>query len=281
MARRRRDGRARLRRPAGGFRHCPHGASSCVRAESRAPRQRPAGRLRRRRGRGCRMARSPRYLVEGQPHHVIQRGQQPLASLRVRGRLPVLRALPRGDLPTHGVAIHAHVLMTNHVHLLVTPAETTERAESHARRSASPLTCALPTPSHQRTGTLLEGRCRSTLRRHRAVIPDVHALHRVQSAVRAGMVTRPEEYRSVQLLSANALGSDADLSLAPHQVYLELGAYSAGAESAYRQLFRDPLPPTGHRGHPCAQPIGPGWSTTARQRTLGSRPGSDPGASVG
>ncbi len=69
------------------------------------------------------MPRKPRFNLPGVPQHVVQRGNN---------REPCFYAVDDyfrylDDLhdasEKNRVAIHAYVLMTNHVHLLVTPAE--------------------------------------------------------------------------------------------------------------------------------------------------------------
>ena len=67
------------------------------------------------------MARMPRYVIPGQPQHVIQRGnnRQPIFGSDDDYRY-YLEKLKEAFLK-HECDIHAYVLMTNHVHLLVTP----------------------------------------------------------------------------------------------------------------------------------------------------------------
>ena len=185
------------------------------------------------------MARLPRYFIEGQPHHVIQRGnnRSPMF-VSEADRLFYLICLAE-IFPTHGVAIHAIVLMTSHVHLLVTPAES-----KSIPRAMKALGCRYVryfNHAHQRTGTLLEGRYRSTL--VDTVRYFLTCMCYIESnAVRAGIVNRPEDYRWSSYRT-NALGSDSSVLLTPHQVYLELGQTRAARESAYRHLFQRPLPP--------------------------------------
>ncbi len=71
------------------------------------------------------MARLPRYFAEGQPQHLIQRGnnREPIFAADVDRRFYLDCLQDAAD--RLGCAIHAYVLMTNHVHLLVT-AETPE-----------------------------------------------------------------------------------------------------------------------------------------------------------
>ncbi len=67
------------------------------------------------------MSRQPRPDLAGIPQHVVQRGndRQPcfFAEADYRRYLVNLREASL----RHGCAVHAYVLMTNHVHLLVTP----------------------------------------------------------------------------------------------------------------------------------------------------------------
>jgi REP element-mobilizing transposase RayT len=67
------------------------------------------------------MPRQPRLDLPGVPQHVIQRGndRQPcfLREQDYRCYLSQLNDAAR----SHGCRIHAYVLMTNHVHLLMTP----------------------------------------------------------------------------------------------------------------------------------------------------------------
>ena len=69
------------------------------------------------------MPRQPRYDLPGYPQHVIQRGNNRQAvffDASDYGRyLEDLHEVAK----TTGCLVHAYVLMTNHVHLLVTPTE--------------------------------------------------------------------------------------------------------------------------------------------------------------
>lgn len=67
------------------------------------------------------MARLPRFVLPGHPQHVIQRGnnRQEIFCADEDYRF-YLERLSDGA-KKHNCDIHAYVLMTNHVHLLVTP----------------------------------------------------------------------------------------------------------------------------------------------------------------
>ena len=98
------------------------------------------------------MARLGRYFLPAQRLHVIQRGnnREPIFHcdddyLRYRGWLA-------GAAAAHGCSVHAYVLMTNHVHLLVTP----KRIESLPRMMQSLGRCYVRhvNVTYRRTGTL-------------------------------------------------------------------------------------------------------------------------------
>ena len=107
------------------------------------------------------MARLPRLTVPGYPHHVIQRGnnRQPIVLDDADRRQ--LMDLMFEQARAHEVAVHAWVLMDNHFHLLLTPAsaEGVPRmmqavGRTYVRRFNN---------RHGRSGTLWEGRYKSTL----------------------------------------------------------------------------------------------------------------------
>ena len=75
------------------------------------------------------MPRISRVVIPGLPHHVTQRGVRSMAVFRDdRDRVEYLRLL-REQALRFGLAFQAWCLMTNHVHLVVTP----RRPESLAR----------------------------------------------------------------------------------------------------------------------------------------------------
>ena len=67
------------------------------------------------------MARLPRLTLAGYTHHIIQRGNNRQAVfLSDADRLLWLGLLLEYSVQ-HRVAVHAYVLMDNHIHLLATP----------------------------------------------------------------------------------------------------------------------------------------------------------------
>jgi putative transposase len=135
-----------------------------------------------------------------------------------------------------GVAVHAYVLMSNHVHMLVTPA-----AESSLPKMMQAIGAAYVSyfnDAYVRTGTLWEGRYKAAI-----VDRDCYLLACMRymelNPVRAGLVRSPAAYRWSSY-HANALGVRDDI-VEPHEIYLQLGATAARRRSAYRGLFAHPI----------------------------------------
>ncbi|HWA12517.1 MAG TPA: transposase, partial [Burkholderiales bacterium] len=140
----------------------------------------------------------------------------------------------------HGLAIHAYVLMTNHVHLLTSPTQAAslpKTLQSVGRRYVQYFNY-----TYKRTGTLWEGRYRATL------IDAEHYLLTCMryielNPVRAGMVEHPAEY-PWSSYRGNALDAQADSLLSAHELYRRLGRSPEDRKSSYRQLFRAQLSKT-------------------------------------
>lgn len=183
------------------------------------------------------MARQPRLDLSGVAQHVIQRGndRQPCfaADLDYRNYLQELGEAAQ----RFGCALHAYVLMTNHVHLLVTPAEV--GAVSRMMQALGRRYVACFNARYRRTGTLWEGRFKAGLvggERHLLACYRYIELN----PVRAGMVRLPGDY-PWSSHAANALGAD-DARLTPHPAWLALGRDPSERRTAYRALFDTALP---------------------------------------
>jgi len=67
------------------------------------------------------MARLPRYVIPGQPQHIIQRGNNRQAIFGTDADYCFFRGALVEAATRQGWAIHAYVWMTNHIHVLATP----------------------------------------------------------------------------------------------------------------------------------------------------------------
>jgi putative transposase len=107
------------------------------------------------------MARQPRFDLPDIPQHVVQRGNNRLPCfLDDNDRRRYLNLLGEALLAT-GCALHAYVLMDNHVHLLLTPPEA--GAISRLMQKLGRAYVGQFNARHRRTGTLWEGRYKSCL----------------------------------------------------------------------------------------------------------------------
>ncbi len=178
------------------------------------------------------MARLPRLFVPGCSHHVIQRGNNRVACFYEPRDYEFYLSELQSSAEQFGVAIHAYVLMTNHVHLLVTPesaCSSGKMMQSLGRKYVGHINS-----TYHRSGTLWEGRYKSTL-----VDSDTYLLvvsrYIELNPVRAGMVCTPGEYPWTSY-HANALGQPNPL-LTPHSVYVELANQPEVRQSRYLALF--------------------------------------------
>jgi putative transposase len=137
------------------------------------------------------------------------------------------------------VAIHAWVLMTNHVHILCSP--SSHSAISQMMQSLGRMYVMYVNKSYKRSGTLWEGRYRSCLVQNEEYLLALYRYIEL-NPVRAGMVQEPSEY-SWSSYQCNALGKQSDL-LTAHPIYLGINEDAKLRQAAYRALFTYHVEPT-------------------------------------
>jgi putative transposase len=179
------------------------------------------------------MARLPRLTVPGYPHHVIQRGNnRQMIFATVRDRELLLEALTE-SAAKFGVAIHAYVLMGNHFHLLATP--ETKDGLPQMMQALGRRYVRWFNQSQGRTGTLWEGRYKSTL-----IQTDRYLLACMAyidlNPVRAGLVEHPRDYPWSS--HAHYAGLRMDRLITPHPLTWELGNTPFAREAAYAALVQ-------------------------------------------
>jgi putative transposase len=172
-------------------------------------------------------------MLAGVPVHVIQRGNN-RASCFVSDadRRFYMFHLAR-NLERCGCLLHAYCLMTNHVHLLLTP----KRPESCAllMKHMGQLHSQYFNKTYGRTGSLWEGRFRSCLVQSEGYLLTCYRYVEL-NPVRAGMVTNPAEY-SWSSYGENALARPANPITTPHPEYLRLGTSVEERRREYAALF--------------------------------------------
>ncbi|HOB67648.1 transposase [Ottowia sp.] len=185
------------------------------------------------------MTRLARLAVPGYPHHVLQRGnnRQPIF-VDADDRRRMLAEL-REQAQAHGVAVHAYVLMGNHLHLLVTP----DAADSLPlmMQGVGRAYVRWFNRRHARSGTLWEGRYRSALIEAERYLLACMAYIDL-NPVRAGMVAAPADYPWSS--HAHLVGLRHDPLVTPHALYWQLGNTPFARERAYADLVAAGLSPT-------------------------------------
>jgi putative transposase len=182
------------------------------------------------------MPRKPRFYLPDVPAHVIQRGNNRQAVFYSDNDYRTYLGWLGEGAVQHGCTIHAYVLMTNHVHMLVTP---------EARDSISRMIqfigrnyVSYINHRYKRSGTLWEGRHKGSI-----ISSEVHLLtcsrYIELNPVRAGMVDSPVDY-PWSSYRHNATGDHSAL-LKPHAIYLALGDRPVLRQQVYRALFQQTI----------------------------------------
>jgi putative transposase len=182
------------------------------------------------------MPRRPRLDLPGVPEHLVQRGNDRSSCFRDDSdRRDYLRILTDRS-QQFGVAVHAYVLMNNHVHLLVT-AECVG-ATSRMMQISGATYARHFNDRHGRTGTLWEGRFHSCPIDSGSYLWNCHRYIEL-NPVRAGIVATPDAYRWSSF-AGNALGQ-FDRLLTPRAEYIALSPSAPDRSRAYRALFESAL----------------------------------------
>ncbi len=184
------------------------------------------------------MARQPRLTVAGYPHHVIQRGNNRQAIVRDDADRERLLGLWLEYSRQFKVAIHAWVIMDNHFHLLATP-ETGDGLPM-MMQAVGRAYVRYFNLRHGRSGTLWEGRYRSTLiESERYLLACMVYID--LNPLRAGMVPQPADYRWSS--HRHCIGQASDKLVSPHALFWGLGNTPFAREAAYAALVDAGLNP--------------------------------------
>ena len=182
------------------------------------------------------MPRKPRFNLVGIPQHVIQRGnnREPCfySEEDYRFYLDQLNEIKE----KYECSIHSYVLMTNHVHLLIT--SMMEHGIPKLMQALGRRYVYFINKKYKRTGTLWEGRYKSSL-----VDTDRYLLTCMRyiemNPVRAKMVEHPADYMWSSYLTNTQQNVEGLVS--PHPVYCSLGKTARLQEKVYRSLFSESI----------------------------------------
>jgi putative transposase len=184
------------------------------------------------------MPRKPRFIIPNVPVHIVQRGHsRDPVFFEDADYLAYLGWLKSGAERYH-CAIHAYVLMTNHIHILATPRETDSitRMMQYVGRHYVPYI----NHTYGTSGSIWEGRYKASLVQDENYL--LTCMRYIElNPVRADMVRSPAYYRWSSY-RANAQGK-ADELIRPHAIYLSLARNSEKRCEAYRELFKAHVEP--------------------------------------
>ena len=182
------------------------------------------------------MPRRTRLTIPGTPVHIIQRGNNRGPCFIDADDRVLYLGLLAEKAKADGCAIHAYVLMTNHTHLLLTPRRP--ESASQMMKHIGETYVHHFNRRHSRTGTLWEGRFRSSL-----VDTNLYFLRCQRyidlNPVRASMVTGAAFYPWSSYRFN--VGLEPSLFLEPHDCYLTLGASTSEVQRQYRDLVKQGL----------------------------------------
>lgn len=191
------------------------------------------------------MPRHARLLFPGLPFHVVQRGVNKCAIfVDDVDREHFLRVLHKAFVK-HDVALHAYVLMGNHVHFLASPRNAS--ALAHAMRSLGNGYVQAFNLRHGRSGPLWQGRFHSSMVDSDRYLLAVYRYIEL-NPVRAALVERAEHHRWSSV--HGNLGNRRDPLLVPHPGFLALGVTAEERSLRYQAFLRD------HDAHADAARIG-------------------------
>ncbi len=187
------------------------------------------------------MARLPRYVIPGQPQHIIQRGNSRQVIFGADADYQFFRDSLVEAAGRFGLAIHAYVWMTNHIHLLATPTHTDSISKTF--QSAGRKYVQYFNHTYRRSGTLWEGRYRATV-----VDSERYMLSLMRyielNPVRAGMVGHPRDYpwSSHRRYAYGQSSPNLNWLIEPDQ-YLHLDRRDDVRQAGYRDLFKSDIDP--------------------------------------
>lgn len=179
------------------------------------------------------MPRKPRFYLPGVPVHVVQRGHSREPVFFEDSDYKAYLSWFREAIERYDCAVHAFVLMTNHVHFLMTPKykDSIIRVMQYAGRHYVPYINYL----YGTSGTLWEGRYKASLVQEEDYL--LTCMRYIElNPVRANMVNHPREY-PWSSYRANAEGTDIKL-VRHHTLYEALGQTPLERLIAYRALFK-------------------------------------------
>ncbi len=183
------------------------------------------------------MSRYPRPVLANVPLHIIQRGNNRNPCFFSRSDYQVYLTMLAESASEHGCGVHAYVLMTNHVHILVSPTKSTSPA--NMMKGLGERYVQYVNRRYGRSGTLWQGRFRSCLVDNEQYFL-VCQRYIELNPVRAKIVSHPIDYEWSSYRT-NAHGERGKV-ITPHLLYISLAGNEMDRQASYRALFQEAIP---------------------------------------
>lgn len=199
------------------------------------------------------MARLPRLTLPGHAHHVLQRGNNRQIVFRDSDDFEAMLALLSEYAERERVAIHAYVLMPDHFHLLATP-ETPNGLPAMMQAIGRRYVLGF-NRRHHRSGTLWEGRYKTTLVQAETYLLPCMAYIDL-NPVRASLTPTAAAYRWSSY--GHYVGQRVDKRITAHSSYWQLGNTPFAREARYAELVNQGLQP--HQQAALTDTVLKGWA---------------------
>ena len=177
------------------------------------------------------MARQPRLILPNEPHLIIQRGNDNQVIFRDDEDHRRFLEWLRESAKFYRVAIHAYVLMPNHLHVLATPSD--EDGLAAMMQKVGRLYVPWFNNKYGRSGTLFQGRFRTSV-----IDPDAYFLACIRyielNPLRNQLAFDPLDYPWSSY--AHHAGVRPDPLITDHAKYWELGNTPFQREAAFIEL---------------------------------------------
>ena len=184
------------------------------------------------------MARQPRLILAKQPHHILQRANDPQLIFRADEDYAQFLVWLKEASRFYKVAIHAYALLSTHLHLLATPPD--EDSLAAMMQKIGRLYVPWYNVKYARAGGLFEGRFRTAV-----VDTDRHFLMCSRfielAPVREGQAMEPAHYAWSSY--SHHAGLHPDPAITDHALFWALGNTPFQREAAYTELVGQGIAP--------------------------------------
>jgi putative transposase len=185
------------------------------------------------------MPRVARDIIPDIPYHIIHRGNNRQKIFFSEGDYSYFLSLMNEAKKKHYCKIYSYVLMPNHIHFLLEPSQHSENLAKFVKLIAQKYAQYI-NASHKRTGTLWEGRFKSS-----PVSKDnyLSACNRYieLNPVRAKIIKDPKDYKwsSYRLKTGQ---NDTYLLLDRDPLYIDMGKDDAQRQANYKKWIMESIP---------------------------------------